>query len=262
MTSAVSLAVLVASFALGGVRPSLVRAGGDPSRGLLVNRTWGARPFDPPDLGRPTVVFIHGFNPTPRLVHFDMAQQLGRAVACRGDEARGCNVLAWEWNAATFVGLRPAANSEAAVEQGVRLAETLIANRLDPTRTHLIGHSAGGMVAASAASTLAHRWARPVAHLTLLEPATFYHPVIFERLAAGSLAHRVENYWAPGPSAFGRAVPLPGIRNYRVPGPNQLAGLVLPLRSDHLYVVSWYLATAADPTRVDGFNQSALIRGG
>jgi len=259
MTMFAAVIAVAASLTAGDHRPGLVLRGGDPGRGLLVNVTAGARPFDPPDPGRPTVVFIHGFNPAHRIVHFGMAEQLAASIARRGGPPS--NVLGWDWNAATFDSLRPGVNSENAVRQGHALAASLLASGLDPARTHLIGQSAGGMVATSAAWVFAARQGRPVAQLTLLDPATFYHEVIFERLNAGALAPLVENYWSPGPSAFGREVRLPGVRDVRIDGRAPISGVLCPLRSDHLSLVTWYLGTAEDPTRPMGYNSSRLLSG-
>ncbi len=258
MTSALALLLTAAAVvASDGRRVPLVRRGGDPARGLLVNHTPGARPFDPPTPAWPTLVFIHGFNPAPRIVHFPMAQQLALSLARRGGPP--CNVLAWDWNAATCDSLIPSVNSENAVRQGFLLAEALRRAGVDPSWTHLIGHSAGGMVATSAAWHCAYGIGRPVAQLTLLDPATYYHPVIFRRLNAGALAPLVENYWTWGPSAFGNEVALPGVRNIRVAGRAPISGVFLPLRSDHLSLVSWYLATVEDATRSQGFNTSRIM---
>jgi len=251
-----TFAAVLAAAALiaGGPRQGLIVRGGDPARGLLVNVTSGARPFDPPDPWRPTVVFVHGFNPAPGIVHFRMAERLGASIARRGGPPS--NVLGWDWNAATFDSLRPDVNAENAVRQGHALAAALLASGVDPSRTHLIGHSAGGMVATSAAWVFAARHGRPPAQLTLLDPATFYHEVIFERLSAGALAPLVENYWSPGPSAYGNEVRLPGVRDVRVDGRAPFSGVVCPLRSDHISLVTWYLSTVEDPSRPMGYNTS------
>jgi pimeloyl-ACP methyl ester carboxylesterase len=239
-------------------QPVLLRKGGDPARGLLVNHSPGRRPFDSPDPRLPTVVFIHGITPTPRLVHFTMAERFAESLARRGG-AQPFNVLGWDWNAATLESLRSAPNSEAAVRQGPALAWALWRAGIDPARTHLIGHSSGAMVATSAARTFVVSMGRPVAHLTLLEPATYYHAIIFERLGAGSLSPVVENYWASGPSAYGNEVALPGIRNYRVDGAGSYMGVVCPLQSDHIHIVRWYLDTIERPGLGHGFNLSRLL---
>jgi pimeloyl-ACP methyl ester carboxylesterase len=258
MISAIAALITAAATLTADGRPAvLMRRGGDPARGLLVNHSPGRRPFDPPDPALPTVVFIHGINPLPRTVHFEMAERVAESLARRGGSP--CNVLGWDWNAATVESLRAGANSEAAVRQGPALAWALWSSGVDPSRTHLIGHSSGSMVATSAARVFARSWGRPVAQLTLLDPATFYHEIVFERLEAGSLAPVVENYWAPGPSAYGREVALPGIRNYRVDGPASYAGVLCPLRSDHLFIVRWYLETIERPGLGSGFNQSVLF---
>src|SRR5438270_9730277 len=110
----------LAAISGGDDRPSLVRLGGDPARGVLVNLTPGARPTDPPDAARPTVVFVHGMNPMPRAIHFTMAERLAEALRRRGGPA--FTVLGWDWNAASFVSLHPRINEEGAVEQGRHLA--------------------------------------------------------------------------------------------------------------------------------------------
>lgn len=239
--------VLIASLTVAGVGPPpvpIIRGGADPARGLLVNRTVGLRPFDPLDPTRHTLVLVPGFNPTPRLVHFEMAQRLADSLARRGS---ACNVAEWDWNAATFDHWNPRANARDAVAQGQRLAAALVQAGIDPARTHLIGHSAGGMVATSAARDTARVWGRPVAQLTLLEPATYYHRLIFQELQAGTLAPIVENYYTNSPSAFGGEVHQPGVRDYHVDGRAGLVGVVRPIRSDHLAVFHWYLATVENP---------------
>jgi pimeloyl-ACP methyl ester carboxylesterase len=259
MTSVVVYAA-IASLAGWGDRPALIRLGGDPARGVLVNVTPGARPFDPPDPMRPTVVFIHGFNPMPRTVHFAMTERLADALARRA--GLSFNVLGWDWNAASCVSLRSRVNAEAAVEQGGALAAALRQAGVMPVWTHLIGHSSGCTVAASAAQALAAGTGQRVAQLTLLDPATLYHDVVFERLAAGSAARRVENYWTPAPSGYGREVGHAGVWNQRVAGPTPYLGVVCPWHSDHMNLVHWYLGTAADATIPSGFNTSLLLRGG
>ncbi len=237
-------------------RPALIVRGADPARGVLVNRTLGTRPFDPPDRSLATVVFIHGFNPAPRIVHFEMAIRFAEAMARRGTP---CNVLEWDWNAATCDSLIPRVNSDKSVQQGEQLAGRLARVGIDLARTHLIGHSAGGMVATSAASVCAARWGRPVAQLTLLDPATYYHSVIFQKLQAGSLAPLVENYWTASPSAFGNEVHLPGVRDCHVTGRSPYFGVVCPIRSDHVSIVIWYLSTIENSTIPGGFNTNRWI---
>ena len=257
MTSAIT--VFITSLLLigaDGPRPVLLRWGSDPARGLLVNRTPGTRPFDPPDPSRATVVFIQGINPAPRLVHFEMATRLAESLAKRRTV---CNVLEWDWNAATCDSLRPRVNSINSVEQGRLLANGLTKAGINPTRTHLIGHSAGAMVAASAANVFAVGWGRPIAQLTMLDPATFYHAVIFQQLQAGSLAPLVENYWTESPSAFGNEARLPGVRDYHVTGQSYYYGMIRPLRSDHVSIVSWYLGTIEHPGTTIGFNTNQWI---
>ena len=75
------------------------------------------------------------------------------------------------------------------------------------------------------------------------------------------LAPLVENYWCPGPSAYGREVSIPGVRNFRVVGPASFAGVLRPLRSDHLYIVRWYLRIVEDPRRAWSFDSSPIVTG-
>lgn len=258
MISAIAvLFMAAASLAADRRDPILLVSGGTPARGLLVNYTLGLRPFDPPDPEIPTVVFIHGINPFPGIVHFTMARRLAESMARRPGPK--FNVLGWDWDAASVVSLCAASNTEAAVGQGSKLARSLWATGIDPGRIHLIGHSSGAMVATSAANVLARHFGRPAAHLTLLEPAGSYHDVIFERLEAGRLAPVVENYWAPGPSAYGREIFASGVSNHRIDGPASFGGVIRPLRSDHLYVFRWYLETIERPGLGTGFNMSRVL---
>lgn len=238
-------------------RPALLQFGGDTTRGALVNLSAGARPFDPPDPGRPTVVFIHGMNLAPRLVHFTMAQRLAEAIASRGGPP--LNVFDWNWNGATFVGLTSDANESSAVEQGRILAATLWHAGIPPGWTHLVGHSSGSIVAASAARTLAQSSGQPIAQLTLLDAANFYHQLVFDVLAAGASARLVENHWAPGPSGYGGPVARPFVWNTRVDGPTPYLGTFHPFRSSHFHVVEWYVATAGNPSYPGGFNTSLIL---
>jgi pimeloyl-ACP methyl ester carboxylesterase len=189
-----------------------------------------------------------------------MSEQLAGAVARRGGPA--LNVFGWDWNAATFVSLAPRANGNSAVAQGRALAAALQRAGALPARTHLIGHSSGSIVAASAARTLAVEYGQPVAQLTLLEPAAGYHDVVFERLAAGTAARRVENYWSPDRGAYGHEAPYPGVENIRVDRPPRSSGPIFPRRSSHMYVVEWYIATIEDSRYPAGFNRSLILTEG
>jgi pimeloyl-ACP methyl ester carboxylesterase len=218
---------------LAGAHPreavSLVALGGNDSTGVVRSHSG---PFDP---GRPTLVVIHGINPTPRLVHFTLAERYAEA-------ARGTwNVLAWDWNAATLPSLRPPVVDRAAVGQGACLAASLASLGVDPARLHLVGHSTGSVVAASCARTLSAWHGRQVGRLTLLDPVGSQHPLIFGELAASRSAAVLENFFADSPSGFGRFAPYEGVRNYSTPTPSRWWGFVNPSRTDHLNVVRWHL---------------------
>jgi pimeloyl-ACP methyl ester carboxylesterase len=258
MSAIVGLCVALAS--VGGTgRSTLIAFGGDLAQGVLINRTIGAAPFDAPDPARPTFIFIHGFNPMPHAIHFEMAERFAEAVGCRFGP-RTYNVLDWDWNGATFVGIHYDRNTEAAVQQGPALADAILRAGLDPARVHLVGHSHGAIVAASAARMIAARHGRFVAQITLLEAAGFYHQIVFERLGAGSAAGRVENYWSPGPSGYGQTALYAGVTNIRVPPRTPLVGVFLPSHSGHVDIVRWYVGTAAHPDCPLGFNASVLLR--
>jgi pimeloyl-ACP methyl ester carboxylesterase len=250
---------VILALSTAGAHPTLIEGRGDPARGLLVNRTIGTRPFDPPDPTRPTVVFIHGINPLPGIVRFSMAERLSEAIARRHGAGR-FNILDWDWNAATLVGLRHRENTEAAIEQGRRLAFALIGAGIDLGRVHLVGHSAGGLVAASAARTIASYRGIRVAQVTLLEAASCTHHAIFRELAAAGTADRVENFWTPGPSAFGQVARVPGVIDVRVDHATPYSGVVIPSRSGHVGIVRWYVASVEGPERGTGFNTSLLLR--
>ena len=259
MAACVALLAAISTIAGIGDRPAFLRFGGDPSQGVLVNLTPGMRPFDPPDPGRPTLVFIHGCNAAPKLVHFTMGERLAEAVGRRGGP--GFSVLDWNWNAATVVGLKVSTNEAKAVEQGRRLAAALLRSGVPLARTHLIGHSSGSIVAASAARTLLSGHGQPVAQLTLLDPAVSYHGLVFDVLAAGSSARLVENYWAAGPSGYGRAIAR-GRLEHAGGRPDSLLRGPLTLHSNHFHVVEWYIATVADPRSPGGFNTEPARRPG
>ena len=143
--------------------------------------------------------------------------------------------------------------------QGRLLAAQLARAGLDPGRTHLIGHSAGGMVVTAAASICAAEWGRPVAQLTLLDPATYYHSVIFRRAPSG-LAGPARGELLDGqPQRLWQRGPPPGVLDYHVTGRAFYLGVVFPTRSDHVSIVLWYLETIADPARPGGFNTNRWI---
>jgi alpha-beta hydrolase superfamily lysophospholipase len=248
--------LLLAALACPAGHPRLIERGGDPAPGLLVNETPGARPFDPVDPSRPTLVVVHGVNLTPRLIHFPVARRTAEAFTRRG--GRPPNVFAWDWNGAARISPSPAVNDANAVDQGRRLAAALIAAGLPPERVHLIGQSSGAIVAASAAACLRAATGRAVAQITLLDPATLYHDVVFDRLAVGACAARVENVWAPGATGFGRAVGHAGVVNVRVDAPTAWLTAVDPNHSAHLHAARWYIGTVEDPARPGGFNASVF----
>ena len=99
----------------GGLR--LADWGSEPSRGVLVNLTVGARWGDPIDARRPTIVVVHGTNPFDPVMHFTMAESYAEVIG--GRYGSTVNVLGWKWNADTMSRpLRPRQNQLHAVAQG------------------------------------------------------------------------------------------------------------------------------------------------
>ncbi len=239
MIASLALQAVIALGASCLADPDLVACGGSDARGCLINLSCGARPCDPIKPGKPTVVITHGFNPCPQHLRFTFPERYAQELRCRC--GADVNVLAWDWNAQTFVSLRPKINSENAISQGSRLAAALLCRGVEPANTQLIGHSIGCVVVASAARSLVSATGEPVAELTLLDPLQSQHALIFEQLAATTSARKVENDWAPGLSGYGAAANYPGVINVRVPGATPLRGLVNPARSNHLHVVRWRL---------------------
>lgn len=256
-----SCTVLLSLVALGsGDGPVLYERGRDGATGVLVNCTAGCESGARPDPARPTVVFVHGSNPFLGRIHYTMAERLGEAVGRRYGAA--LNVLGWDWNGDTVVSVRMKNNARHAAGQGVALAEALHGCGVDPARLHLVGQSAGCIVAASAARCLTSWTGRPVAQLTMLDPAGCHHGLIFGEIAAGSAAGLVEHYWVPGLTGFGRPAPYTGVWNCRIDPatPAGLKGVVRPLESDHVHSVAWYIETVERPEPGRGFGNCRFVR--
>ncbi|MBX6312596.1 MAG: hypothetical protein IRY99_06705 [Isosphaeraceae bacterium] len=238
---ALTMLALAAPVAEPGGTPRLMELRPTLARGVLVNLTAGSAPEAAIDPARPTVVVVHGVNVFAPLLRFALAERYAEVIARR--HGAGVNVLGWDWNAATLAGLRPSVNHRHAIDQGHALAAALYRLGVEPAHLHFIAQSTGCLVSAAAARDLLSWTGRPVARLTLLDPITWHHPLIFEQLGASSCARLVEHYWAPGPSGFGREAPYPGVLNTRVDGPHGLLGLIRPLHTDHLHAVRWHLGT-------------------
>ena len=184
-------------------------------------------------------MIVHGSNPFHPLLHLEVAQRYGEAIGERwGDRL---NVLGWDWNGDTLRGVRPARNQELAVLQGQWLAEALLRAGLSPERLHLIGHSSGCVVAASAARRLVERTGCQVHRLTLLDPVGWQNRLIFDDLSAGTMARTVEHYWMVGPTGFGSPAFYPNVRDQAFLGPAGWSGLLGLERSDHMHLLRWHL---------------------
>ena len=221
----------------------LTAIGPSPARGLLINRTVGARPFDPVDPARPAIVVVHGLNPFHPLIHFTMGTRYGEALGRKYGTT--VQVLEWDWNAATTTNLLCglSANERYCEGQGRMLAASLIVTRIDPSQLTIVGQSSGVVVSASAAHAIAHHYGRPIGRFTLLDPFHVQHELIFTRLAVSSSASIVDHYWVPGPSGFGKSANYPGITNTRLPSPRRYRGLIRPLHSDHMHAVRWHMGS-------------------
>lgn len=260
MTTCALLLASAATMAAANDLGQILEPGGDPAAGILFNATPGARPFDPPGPSRPTLVVVHGINPVPHVVHWTIAQRLGEAVEIRRGPA--LNVLGWDWNGSTLIGLNPRGNDEHAVVQGRRLCKALLDQGLRPGQLHLIGQSSGAVVVASAARSLLAATGQSVAQVTLLDPAVAYHELIFKRLTVGSCGGRVEHYWVPGPTGLSREVTIPGVADRRVDLTGAWRGSIRPSHWAHMNVMRWYIETVARPSTGEGFNASVFAKGG
>ena len=224
----------------------LLAVGTDQAPGVLINCTVGAPPFAAPDPSRFSVVIVHGINPCHPFMHLEMAQRYGEAIgAVWGSHL---NVMGWDWNANSMRGPFPLRNAALAERQGRAMAEALLRAGLAPESLHLVGQSSGCIVAASAARVIADRCGRPVDRLTLLDPRTGHHPIVFEKLQAGTAARIVDHLWATGPSGFGSDAPYANVRNLAVIGPSGWAGFLTPESLDHMQLVQWHIGQmAANP---------------
>ena len=252
--SATGLLLLAAAVLTGSnrERSGFISIGPDHAPGVLVNLTPGARPFDPADPSRPTLVFVQGSNPVSKVVRLTMGKEFAAAVSRR--EGNRCNVLEWSWGGGSVVGLNPRANHEAAVIQGQRLAGSLLNAGLSPDRVQIIGQSLGCVVAATASRVLCDSTGIRVERLTLLDPATSYHDIVFQRMGVETSGNRVEHYWAPGPSGFSKPVGRAGVWDIRVDVPSPVIGMVAMPRSAHWGLVRWYFSTVGNPEVPYGYN--------
>lgn len=237
-----ALTILLAGPPAVGRDLPLAAFGPSRGRGMLVNETVGAGKFAAVDPSRPTVVLVHGLNPFHPWVHFNYGGAYARTVASR--TIFGPNVLAWDWNAATLPGFRLNTLDRNAMTQGLALAEALRRAGVDPGRLHLVGHSHGGIVAATAARVLSDGTGRPVARLTLLDPIRAHHPILFGQLRATTAAARVDHLWADGHSGFGGEARYPGVANRRLPPRLGVLGFFRPLHVDHLNAMRTFVAEA------------------
>jgi pimeloyl-ACP methyl ester carboxylesterase len=199
-------------------------------------------------------VITHGWNPLPNRIHTTFGSASATALKCRCGDSY--NLMSWDWNG---VRVSPFNDEPLRVgrEQGRMMAAALRARGVDPSRTQIIGHSLGTIVAAQAAVCLQDLGC--TAQLTLLDAPESYHEQIFRQLAPTRHAYVVENYWAPGVSGYGAHVPIAGVQNYAVQGIWPIIGIVDLSLSNHVYVMRWYYETIRCPSMRCGFQNSALL---
>jgi pimeloyl-ACP methyl ester carboxylesterase len=237
-----------------GLNTAVLQKGGNGRMGVLLNCSCDARPCDPIDPGKPTIVITHGWNPLPNRIRTTFGPAAARAICCRcGDRY---NVLSWDWNA---VRVSPFNDGplRTGKEQGRKLACALRSRGVDPCRTQLIAHSLGTVVVAQAAQCLTVDGGR-VAQLTLLDPPEDFHEEIFCKLGALRTSCVVENYWAPGVSGFGAHAPYTGVRNYCVRGESPWLGLIDLSMNNHVFVMRWYYDTIRCRGLRHGFQDSVI----
>ena len=219
----------------------LFEFGRDNSPGILVNRTAGVPSQSPPDPTKPTLVVAHGLNPLHPWMHVSVAQRYADSLAARSGNA--VNVLDWDWNAAAPLGVSLESDQHRAVSQGQKLAQALVGTGLEPASIRLIGQSAGCTVVAAAARHYLALTGRPLGQVILLDPIGSSHKVIFDEQAVGSAANRVDHYWVPGASGFGKPANRSGVVDTQVAAPRRLRGWINPFKSDHMQAVRWHINT-------------------
>ncbi|NOY42318.1 MAG: hypothetical protein GXP26_10845 [Planctomycetes bacterium] len=237
-----------------GLHTPVLKTGGTGLKGALLNYSCGVHPSDAIDPTKPTIVITHGWNPLPNLIQLSLGSAGAEAIKYRCGDTY--NILSWDWNAVRV----PPIPSEAICigrEQGLMMAAALRARGIDPTRTQIISHSLGTVVAAQAAICLRDRG--PMAQQTFLDPPRMFHRELFENLAAAHYACSVENYWAPGISGFGAPAEYPGVRSYAVEGTYPVLGILDLSMSNHVNVMRWYHQSMVCPSIPYGFQTSILL---
>jgi pimeloyl-ACP methyl ester carboxylesterase len=237
-----------------GLNTAVLQRGGVDRFGVLLNYSCGASMCDPIDPGKPTIVITHGWNPLPNQIRTTFGSSSAGAIKCRCGDSY--NLLSWDWNG---VRISPFNDEPLRVgkQQGRMLASALRARGVEPSRTQIIGHSLGTIVATQAAACLQDLG--PMAQLTLLDAPETYHQTIFYDLAPTCHAEVVENYWSPGISGYGAHVQLAGIQNFKVRGDKPIVGTVDLSQSNHVYVMRWYYETIRCPSMRCGFQNSVLL---
>ncbi len=237
-----------------GLNTAVLQKGGIDRHGVLLNYSCGARPCDPIDPCKPTIVITHGWNPLPNKIHTTFGCAGAESLKCRCGDSY--NILSWDWNA---VRVSPFNDEPLRIGhcQGRMLAAALRARGVIPGRTQIIAHSLGTVVAAQAACCMSD--CGPFAQLTLLDPPTNFHEELFCNLAACRHACVVENYWSPGISGYGDQVSYQGVRNYQVDGDHPIVGIVDLSLSNHVGVMRWYYDTMCCPTMSCGFQNSVFL---
>jgi pimeloyl-ACP methyl ester carboxylesterase len=238
-----------------GLNTAVLQKGGNGRMGVLLNYSCGARPCDPIDPSKPTIVITHGWNPAPRLIHCTFGPAGAQALKCRCGDSY--NILSWDWN-----GVHVPAFGDGPInvgrDQGRKMAAALRCAGVNPCRTQIIGHSLGTVVTAQAAACLADLG--PFAQLTLLDPPESMHEEIFDRLCITAHCCCVENYWIAGVSGYGAHVNRPDVQNYEVFGaPHPVIGIVDLGLSNHVFVMRWYYDTMRCAQMTGGFQNSALL---
>ncbi len=249
------LCLLVGCMSSGcGLNTAVLKTGGTGLHGTLLNYSCGARPCDPIDPAKPTIVITHGMNPLPKLIHTSLGRAGAKAIKCRCGDTY--NILSWDWNAVR-VSPFPRSAERIGKEQGRMMAAALQRRGVDPMRTQIIAHSLGTLVAAQATVCLSNQG--PLAQVTLLDAPKLLHRQIFEELAITRHAYSVENYWAPGISGFGASVQCRGVQNYKVEGTRPVRGIFDLSVSNHVNVMRWYHQSMVDASIPCGFQRSVLL---
>ena len=217
------------------VSPVVAVRGTAPRGCRLINMSH-ASDVDP---SLPTYVITHGWNPLPNRVRLTTPEAYAAKIRsrCKGK----ANVLAYQWDSRGQGS--PKANVANAICAGKFLGRELIRLGVDPRRLHMIGHSMGSIVIASASNYIYAETGACTQCLTLIDGPVRKLSMILRNLDSTTCARRIINIWAVGLSGLGAPIDNPRIENIRAPtrrSHRRCRHWLDPARNNHVDVLLWY----------------------